>query len=206
MVVGMSQRLADKIEALKTLLPLVGIYLARMPEARTVPRYGDSEQIPGPPPPGWSLLDCNGRCSLCVYSRECRGEWWEVEARSLERKYRVLTIRATLARLELVQADLWRAVWTEYVEDHDPTLVVTGRGERWARAELGVRWIARNIRGDLCPYYEIPKTATQKILELLDQGVVSSGLIADRIQISRRRVDQIKARLRDEYLEAVSSS
>lgn len=212
------QSFTEKCEALKTLLPLIYVHLGRMPMARSTRRYGQAlerEKDPGyMPPPGWSLLDCDGRCFACEYEDDCRGEWWWVEMVRLEKQYRIQTVKAAWTKLNLAAPQLAAAVAAEYLEtkdEKDRTLIVVyarkdGRAgwavdsrtsERHAiRAEAGIKWMARNIRGDLTPFHEKPKTTEEKVLEEMASGCRSSFIIACRLGVSTRRVQQIRAALR----------
>jgi hypothetical protein len=194
---GKSQPLHEKVEALKTLLPLVWVHLSRMREARCVGTYGASEVVPGPPPPGWSVLDCDGRCHRCEWEKTCGGEWWEIEMRILERQYHVQKVARAWLRLEALYPRMAAAVYDAHCEEPDRTIrVVQSERSRRRRANLekaGLQWMARYIRVDLTPFYDKPRSTEEKVRELLVQGVRSTFVIACRVGVSDRHVRRIRA-------------
>lgn len=196
---GKTQPLEEKVEALETLLPVAWIHLDRMREARCVTRYGSPETVPGPPPPGWSVFDCDGRCRRCEYERQCQGEWWEAEMKRMQRKYHLSTVASAWLRLEARYPDMAAAVYGGLVEEHDKSLVIVqssrSADRRRKLQRAGLKWMARYIRRDLTPFYEKPKTTEEKVRELLTKGITSSFIIHCRVGVTVRRVQQIRKAL-----------
>ena len=157
----MTQPLTDKIEALKTILPLLGSHLALIPGARITPRYGDATVEPGPPTPAWVTLDCDGVCNTCDYGPQsadrCRGEAWERMACYLDRAYGMGKVRHAYDALETERPWLHRAVKLVYVEPADERsecVSVEAKIMRRRVADEGVLWMAGVIRGELTPFGE----------------------------------------------------
>lgn len=191
----MTQPLTDKIEALKTLLPLLWCHLSLLPGARTVQRYGDAEVEPGEPKPPWALLDCRGVCVVCTYKRECRGEPWESMARGLDRKYRLATIAGALVKLDGKAHQLAHAVIAVYVEPYDPKtepIRESDREQRQRWADAGVRWLAREIRGDLVGLGEVKLTTEEQVERLVNEGVISPTVLAQRVGCTVRHAKRLK--------------
>jgi len=169
----MTQPFPERVEAIRSLLPLLWAYLASM--TRTTPRYGDST-IPGPPPPEWLVaagLDCDGECNACHFERSCRGDIWEVVSKSLSRQYRLAPIAAALTRLQGKAPQLAQAVIAVYVEPYDPKsepVRADQRKERERWAQAGVRWIARNTGGEFVGLGETKRPMADQIVELREKG------------------------------------
>ena len=170
----MTQPLPERCEAIKSLLHLLWYYLSFIPGAQITPRYGDAKPEPGPPPPVWSLIDCDGRCCLCEWSRECRGETWEGVQRVLDRKYRLCEIATALQRLdETVSHKQAHAIMATYVNPYDsPSEPVSecDRKRRLLAADAGVDWIARHTKGDFVGLGERKVPIDEQIVELRRKG------------------------------------
>lgn len=194
----MSQPLDDKCRALETLIPAMLAYLHLHPAALKIGRYETGEGDKGTSPPVWMGLDCDGRCPGCEYERDCRGDAWEFAKLLLERKHRMNVIAAAYARMDRAASQLATAVRAVYVERYDRDFLsepvhMRDRTERdrWARA--GVRYMARNIKGELVPMDEKPRTKAEKVEELVTSGVTSPTTIAVRVGCTVRHAKRLKA-------------
>lgn len=160
----MSQSLAEKAAALRTLLPMLTAHLSLFPGAMKTPAYGETELEPGPPPPGWMSLDCMGRCSVCIYNPDtatgrdrCGGEPSERMADYLRRAYRMDVVAAAYRLLEEERPYLHRAVRLVYVEpwEREP-ISEAALVMRQRVAEQGVERMAEGIPGKLDPFWRTP--------------------------------------------------
>lgn len=200
----MTQPLTDKIEALKTLLPLLWCHLSLLPGSRTVQRYGDATVEPGPPSPAWVTLDCDGVCDTCDYGPQsadrCRGEAWERMACYLDRAYGMGKVRHAYDRLEQARPWMYRAVKLVYVEPVDERsecVSVEARIMRKRVADDGVEWMAAEIRGELVCFGERKRTMRELVEAMLKHGETRTGRITSALGCDSSYVRRIKRALED---------
>lgn len=165
--------MTDTIEALRTLLPLIGLHRELMPGARTVARYGYATVEPGPPPPAWATYDCDGHCPRCDYDPatatgpdRCGGEAWERMECYLRRAYRIDEVARVYAALEHECPWMHRAVRLVYVEpwadERSEPISEGARAMRRRVAEDGIEWMAARVRGDLVEFGERPMSRAER--------------------------------------------
>lgn len=151
-----TQTLEEKIEALKSLLPLLEAHIS----CRMTQQYGTGEGAPPERPQGWvpppPEPDCEPRCWECEdFKRGCTlleiPHFHEYER--LRRAYPQLCQfegkEGLLAHLMLEHADWAAALYWVYVEPWDRF----DPERRQERAEEGVQWLAERFQGYL-PTYE----------------------------------------------------
>jgi hypothetical protein len=183
-----NQPFDEKVDAIRSLLPLVWAHLALMREAIKIGQYHTPEFVPGQkPPPVWLTLDCDGQCKRCVWEDECRGDVVEFVKGLLDRKYRIGAIAAALARLRIKAPQLAEEVEVVYVAPGYPVREQEDDWHlRWANA--GVRWMARNIRGDVIGLGERRLTQAEQIVRLHEQGYTQRR-IAKELRCDRNKVN-----------------
>lgn len=196
----MTQPLTDKIEALKTLLPQMTVYLALMAGGKVTRRYGqadENEKNPGPPPPVWTFLDCSGECARCPYDPQtatgrdrCRGEAWERTKAYYERAYRMDEVERAYRLMEDARPWLVRPVWAVYVEPCESAsepISVQAKAMRQRVADDGVGWMAGQVRCDLVAYGEQPSLRANQIRQMIAQGFTWKRIAKD-LRCSRRDI------------------
>lgn len=178
----------ERVEALRTLLPLVEAHLALMDRAG-VAAYGDDDGEPAPV--RHVEWPCFGTCHNCAHP--CRGEAWEREYRRLRAAYPIIRkIERLLDELMYVDAR-WRCgvyytlvqPWDDYDREHR---------EEWC--ERGLEWMAARLRS--VPTYEpwgrepVRVVSVIQVIQMRDEGC-SIRQIARRLECSKSRVHQILA-------------
>jgi hypothetical protein len=185
-----------KCEALRTLLPHLHDYLDYL-SARLISRYDVSEPEPGPPAPLWAAFDCDGRCELCPYKADCKGELWERVQNMMIRRYRMGAVKCAYDALAEVHPWMHIAVRAVYVEQYEgrmdaPSEPISAGAKAMRRraAEDGIEWMAREIRGDLVPFGEKVDSRANHIRQMASQGF-SQRRIARELRCSLRDVNAV---------------
>ena len=143
------QTIAEKVEALRTVLPLLHVH---HPPSKSCIKY--ERQPTGEPPPSpdpCASLDCP---TCLVYQRlsdgRCPAEKWEATRRYYRIRYRTKNIEDALDVLYLHSPAAAQAVYYEYVEPWSEFNPDT-RG-KWS--EAGLHFLAAFIRGDI-PFHSL---------------------------------------------------
>lgn len=146
----MTQTLDEKVNAVKSLLPMLTAHLDAHPGYRIVPR---AQWVSEPGPATVPRAACDERCVGCTL--HCPDEGWVTEYRRLRRAYPVIRRLERLLelRIKLVpggEGRRWKAAISGiYLTPWD----VMAHGEWPALAEAGVRWLAEQCDGDV-PVFE----------------------------------------------------
>lgn len=151
-----TQSFAEKVEALKSLLPLLEAHLALHPASSITQHYGDAEADPGPPRPPDS---CLGDCHNC--HAQCREVAWANEWVRLRRAYPVLKKIETLMDQMMAEHADWRVgVYYTLVQPWDA--FKREQREEWCRC--GLEWLAEQLTDEI-PVVEAWKPLTPKKLK-----------------------------------------
>ena len=144
------QTLAEKCEAIKTLLPCLTEHLNRHPAYRIVPapRWVSGPEPPKPPP-----QICDGSCATCTQT--CVEEAWVREYRRLRRAYPVIKRLEKLLDLKIYyqkHGATWRAaIMGVYVTPWDLM-----QNAHWLTlANRGIEWLAGECKREV-PWYDGP--------------------------------------------------
>lgn len=186
------QTIDERCDAIKSLLPWIMAHLDHVPGAARVQRYGESEGGAGTPPLE-PYTECTGRCHTCRAYLATLGkepvcppdERWVREARWIRRRYRIDDLEKSIMRLAGHDPTVAQAVWAVYVEPWpgdllDPKRPQLGaktealspgvRKERADLAEIGVRWMAHDLHGEIVAYGEQTVRREIQIIQLAEQG------------------------------------
>ena len=188
------QTLAEKCEAIKTLLPCLAEHLHCHPAYRLVPRAQWVSE--GGEPPGVTQPPCDQHCWQCT--EPCRDATWVLEYRRIRRAYPIVRKLERLLDLRICYqpgGSKWRfAIMGLYVTPWD----VLEHGEWPELAERGIAWLAEQCRGEV-PWYEgaVPEQGeerrdyrTRRILYLRERGL-SVRRIAQRVGVAKSTVSDI---------------
>lgn len=184
------QTLAEKVEALRTLLPLVEAHLALMEHATA--DYADAEEGE-PPPAGPPPLPCDGDCASCDHHSLCRGEPWEREYRRIRGAYPIIRRLERLLEELMYVEPRWRCgVYYTLVQPWDEY----DRAHRQEWCERGLEWMAAQVHD--VPTYEpwgarrVVVVSAAQVVELRQEGC-SIRQIARQLECSKSRVHQLLA-------------
>jgi len=190
----------ERIIALRTLLPLLGMYRSLMQGGSITQRLPTVETLSGQPQAGWKSRDCDGECSVygpgCEYSADCRGEAWERCATYWARAYRMDAVDVAYRWLEEHRRVEWVAVRAVYVDPYDrrsEPVRLQSRQDRQKKADEGLEIMAARIRGRLVGFEQPKVTLAEQVHALVDDGVVSPSDIARRVGCSVRHAKRLKA-------------
>jgi hypothetical protein len=138
------QTIAEKVEALRTVLPLLHIH---HPSFRSCIQYERAPSGEAPPPPDPCATRECGTClvRLGLEKGKCPPERWEKIGRYYSIRYRTGAIEQALDELYNQSPALAQSVYYEYVEPW--TEFNPGNRAKWS--EAGLHFLATYIRGDI---------------------------------------------------------
>jgi hypothetical protein len=135
-----TQTLAEKVEALRSLLPMVEVHLAFMDGSPGAAAYGYSEGEGEDGEGQAQTLECDGMCLVC--RKRCPGEQWESLYRGLRKDYPILIdIEVLLGEMMHVEPR-WRCgVYYTLIQPWDE--FDRANREQWCQA--GLEWLAAEL-------------------------------------------------------------
>lgn len=202
-----TQTHTEKIEAIRSLLPLITAHLEKHPGYRIVPRaqwLSEGERPPAyvPPPP------CDERCLHC--EQRCADESWMRTYQHLRRAYPVIKRLERLVELQILYLPNGQRMKTAlrytYLEPWD-AISDDPEWDEWERR--AVWWLAENCRWDV-PMYEgnmlvRPKHLHQRTIEQTDRdhsimdlriAGLSYSAICSKLRCSKSTVRAVLAGVR----------
>jgi hypothetical protein len=206
------QTLDEKVDAIVSLLGFMLYHLDQAPGAVATARQEwisePSSLDPPKSPPRAINVFCDGRCSRCLNVLKANGkkpncppdEAWARTRDALRRRYRMNDIEQALYALSacgMSGAIAAQAVWAEHVEPPvDPrseAICPEARTYREVMAQVGVRWMAEWIPGDVIGFGVEAPTKQQQATSLIADGIRSPSVIAQRLGCSVRHAKRLKA-------------
>jgi hypothetical protein len=180
----------EKVNAVKSLLPMLTAHLDAHPGYRIVPR---AQWVSEPGPATIPTPACDDRCVGCV--ERCGDEPWLREYRRLRRAYPVIRRLERLLELQIQyvpDGHRWKAAISGiYLTPWD----IMSHGEWPALAEAGVRWLAEQCHGEV-PAFEGPvgvvraRDVQAEIVALRERGL-SVRRIARNVGVSKSAVHRV---------------
>lgn len=204
---------AEKVSALKTLLPLLYVHLSSLERLMQRLDYEKEIQEPKPPMPMWALLDCGGECSEfvvsdCPYQGACKGEAWESMWNQLRKAWKLDYVKRALMYLAMELPRTAVAVESTYVHPDEGTERAVNRmlaGRRDALADEGLQWMADGPLSNVDLVAFVPfahedrkrdrRIWEQQVRELRRAEGLSENQIVKRLGGSKRDVHALVAAL-----------
>lgn len=224
----MSQTLAEKMAAIRSLLPLVFAHRDYDPHGLKVRRaeWVSEPSHLDPPPlptPTWTL-DCDGHCHTCRAADpdvKCPPEEkWLREYEKLRARYRIGDLEKAVVALRLDDLNAAQAVWVVFVEPWPGALLDPERPELGARTEAisemarnlraayaqkGLGWLAEKLEGDVRGEGDRGPTKLQQCADLMAEGITSTVEISRRLGVGTSYVRKLKRAIRGRPQSALSA-
>ena len=217
----MTQKLAEKVEAIQSLLGFLFAHLDHVPgAAKTARQEWESEPSPlDEPKKPVVLTECTAHCDTCLAYHATKGvrpscpdELWKREYRALRKRYRIVDLEDALLRLGEADIHMAQAVWAVFVEPwpgelclaerpalgtRTETIGIEVRLERARLAEDGVKWLAEHVDGDVrgygAPQQKLRPVVTDRDREIVRLRIAgkSYGQIVEAVGCSKSTVKAV---------------